>query len=100
MTHWEDGEYADPDADVVDNTDSEQYRKYPSVHPKYYLAKDSWDKDLRTDPDVIEVVERLEDDANADLADLKIVEVPEGVEWKIDEYDGAEHIAEKHRTWS
>jgi hypothetical protein len=30
---------------------------------------------------------------------LKVVEIPDGVEWEIAEYDGSEHIAEKHRTW-
>ena len=29
-----------------------------------------------------------------------IVEVPDGGEWELDEYDGIEHVAEKHRTWS
>ena len=32
-------------------------------------------------------------------ASLKVVEVPEDAEWEIDEYDGNEHVAEKHRTW-
>lgn len=31
---------------------------------------------------------------------LKIVEIPDDVDWQIEEYDGSEHIAEKHRTWS
>jgi hypothetical protein len=31
---------------------------------------------------------------------LKIVEVPADVEWVIDVYDGNEHVAEAHRTWS
>jgi hypothetical protein len=30
---------------------------------------------------------------------LRIVEIPDGVEWHISEYDGIEHIAENHRTW-
>jgi len=31
---------------------------------------------------------------------LKIVDIPDGVEWEIEEYDGMEWVAEKHRTWS
>lgn len=31
--------------------------------------------------------------------DLSIVEVPEGVEWVITEYDGAETVREKHRVF-
>ena len=38
--------------------------------------------------------------ANGNHADLKIVEIPANVEWQIDEYDGAEWVSEKHRTWS
>lgn len=30
---------------------------------------------------------------------LKVVSIPADVEWQIEEYDGAEWIAEKHRTW-
>jgi len=34
------------------------------------------------------------------FADLKIVEIPDGTNYEIDEYDGNEHVAEVHRTWS
>jgi len=27
------------------------------------------------------------------------VEVPDDVDWYVEEYDGLEHIAERHRTW-
>lgn len=30
---------------------------------------------------------------------IKIVDIPDDVEWELCEYDGIEHIAEKHRTW-
>lgn len=53
----------------------------------------------RADPLLIQVVEELKEVANGRCADLKIVEIPDGVEWEIDEYDGMEHVAEKHRTW-
>ena len=48
---------------------------------------------------LVEVVEKLGSAANGSHASLKIVEIPENVEWEIDEYDGMEHVAEKHRTW-
>lgn len=54
----------------------------------------------RDDPDLIAVVEELGEQANDQLADLKVVEIPDGVVWKIANYDGLEHIAEVHRTWS
>jgi hypothetical protein len=48
---------------------------------------------------LIEVIEELGDAANGDCAELAIVEIPDDVEWEISEYDGREHVAEKHRTW-
>jgi hypothetical protein len=37
--------------------------------------------------------------ASDPLAQLQVVEIPDGVEWQIEEYDGVEWVAEKHRTW-
>jgi hypothetical protein len=53
----------------------------------------------RSDPLLVQVVEELGEEANGSYAKLKIVEIPDDVEYTIDEYDGVEHIAEKHRTW-
>ena len=62
---------------------------------------DLWtDRDIaRDDPVLVAIVRELGADANGNYADLKIVEVPYGVEWHIEEYDGMEWVAEKHRTW-
>ena len=54
----------------------------------------------RDDPDLIAVIEELGDEANGSCSKLKVVEIPSDVEWGIEEYDGLEHVAEKHRTWS
>ena len=54
----------------------------------------------RDDPLLIECIETLGDKANGDCAKLKIVEIPDGTDYIVDEYDGNEHIAEKHETWS
>lgn len=54
----------------------------------------------RNDPDLIAVVEELGDAANGRCAKLGIVEIPDGTDFVIEEYDGLEHIAEAHRTWS
>lgn len=53
----------------------------------------------RDDPVLIEVIEELGDAANGEHAELAIVEIPDDVEWEISEYDGSEHVAEKHRVW-
>lgn len=54
----------------------------------------------RHDPRVIQVIEELGDRANGACAALRIVEIPDGTDYEISEYDGIEHIAEKHQTWS
>lgn len=54
----------------------------------------------RDDLDLIAVVEELGEKANGDHAELKIVEIPDDVDWIIEEYDGNEWVAEKHRIWN
>jgi len=54
----------------------------------------------RNDPILVEIVEQLGESANGRFAELKVVEIPDDVVWGIEEYDGAEWIAEKHRTWN
>ena len=53
----------------------------------------------RNDSVLVEVVELLKDKANGRFACLKVIEIPEDVDWYIEEYDGNEWVAEKHRTW-
>ena len=53
----------------------------------------------RSDPVLVAVVEDLGERANGACARLVVVEIPDGVEYEIKEFDGLEHIAEKHRTW-
>ena len=52
----------------------------------------------RTDPDLIAAIETLGDRARRG-SKLKVVEVPDGVEWYIHEYDGWESVHEVHRVW-
>jgi hypothetical protein len=54
----------------------------------------------RDDPYLVQVVKEMGDAASGPHAKLKIVEIPGDVDWFVSEYDGAEWIAEKHRTWS
>ena len=65
------------------------------------LAKQVWyEREIpRDDPALVQVVEELGAKANARFADLAVVEIPDGVAWQIGEYDGLEHVAEKHRVW-
>lgn len=48
---------------------------------------------------LIEAVSKLKDKANGLYSELKIVEIPDDVEWQVFAINGEEWIAEKHRTW-
>ena len=59
-----------------------------------------WDLN-RADPALIQVIKEMgTESAGGTYSELKIVDIPDGVEWEIEEYDGMEWVAEKHRTWS
>lgn len=53
----------------------------------------------RNDPALVQTVEELGDRANGKHAELAITEIPDGVDFEVEEYDGKEWVAEKHRTW-
>ena len=53
----------------------------------------------RNDPVLVQVVEELGEKASGTDALLKVVEIPDGVDWQIQQNTGSEWIEEKHRTW-
>ena len=53
----------------------------------------------RDDEALVKVVEELGELASGEYAKLTVVEIPDDVEWHIEEYDGIETIAENHRKW-
>jgi len=68
----------------------------------YYLDNDEWfncREIPRNDVELVRVVKELGEKANGFAASLKVVEIPEDVDWYVEEYDGNEWVAEKHRTW-
>lgn len=67
--------------------DDEHYFSY------YDLSND------RTDPVLVQVVEELEGAANGFASELMIVDIPDDIEFTVEEYDGLEWVAEAHRTW-
>lgn len=65
----------------VDGNSDLIYESFDDELGKYYYAK--YDRDFRTNLDVISVVKLLGDEANGYGSKLKIVEIPEEVEWEI-----------------
>lgn len=73
---------------------------YKDFNAEYDKIKLDCRPDDRADPLLVQVVEELGAAANGSCASLKVVEIPDGTDWEIDEYDGMESVHEKHRSWS
>lgn len=54
----------------------------------------------RNDDLLIHVIEELGDKANTSVSKLKIIDIPDDIDWEITEYDGYEQVEEEHRVWS
>jgi hypothetical protein len=71
----------------------------------YKFLDFSWDgygydfNDSRDCPKLIKAVETLGDKASGTCAHLTIVEIPDGTDWYIDDYDGWETVRERHQSW-
>lgn len=80
----------------LSNRAAQEYKRLAGI------TDSSWhDREIpRNDPYLVQIVRELGIAANGSNANLKIVEIPGDVDWLIQEYDGAEWIAETHRTWS
>lgn len=102
--------------------DTKDYNKYIRINEEvddqnyfcvhYYTKEINNEKDLeeddiyfserdieRNDPVLIAIVEEMGEKANGSCANLQVVDIPNDVEWYIDDYDGHETIREKHRSW-
>lgn len=70
----------DPKVDSITLANYQEIKKYKPIDYEF----------KRTDKDLVAVVEELGDEANGDFAELVVVEIPDGYEYRIDEYDGIE----------
>ena len=73
------------------------YKGFAGVDEKMICEYDLYEN--RADPALVSVVEDMGEKANGWAAELKVVDVPDGVEWDVHENDGLEWVAEKHRIW-
>jgi hypothetical protein len=66
-----------------------------------YQARWLHDRDIsRDDKDLVGVVEELGSErASGKFAQLEIVEIPDGANWELEEYDGIEWVSESHQRW-
>lgn len=53
----------------------------------------------RNDLHLVQVVEELGERASGRFGQIRLIEIPDDVDWEIDEYDGLETVHEKHRSW-
>ena len=102
----------------IDSAWKEAYEKFGGVGPSPYLERALVhygtqldfmsegnpgyfsDKDIPRDgPVLIQVIAELGKGADAESARLKVVEIPDDVDWEIEKCNGREWVAEKHRTW-
>lgn len=71
----------------------------------YYVASPGgrvpWSyRDLsRDDPVLVSIVREIGQDAAGNLSRLEIVEIPDDIEWELQECGGIEWVVEKHRRW-
>jgi len=90
--------------DRIESKEGEDFYKMPieerAAYNKAHSEQTVYPRGIeRHDPALIQAVEELGGKANGDHAELAVVEIPDGVEYSIEEYDGNEHVAEQHRTW-
>ena len=74
----------------------EDYKKRKNITDENFYH---WDIP-RDCPHLVAMVEEGGTDVDGIYSELKVVDVPDDVNWFIHEYDGMEHVAERHRTWS
>lgn len=53
----------------------------------------------RTNENLIRCIEELGEKASWECANIKVIEIPDDIEFEIEEYEGIEWVSEKHRTW-
>lgn len=94
MENWK--LYEDSNANKTDNILTNQYYFYNwgfgllMNHDRSIIYEFINENESRMDPDLIEIVEIMKEDANGKHAKLKVVEL--GIYWDIKEYDGKETV--------
>ena len=77
-------------------------------NPNDFKKKDLWNNhyltsrpENRSDPHLVQTVEELGSNAaSGSAAKLKVIEIPDGIDWELNEYDGIESVHQTHQSWS
>ena len=85
--------------DLGDGFFTEEFMGSVILKDEMLYSFDNHKDELRSNTDLIKVVESMGKEANGYCASLQVTEIPDGVDFEIDEYDGFESIHEKHRSW-
>lgn len=56
--------------------------------------------DLRVNPIFISIVEELCEESYGKRSKLKVIEIPDDIDYYISDYDGIESVHENHRIWN
>lgn len=87
---------------VLLNKDYGGFQIYDEVQKEYFsrtgIEISKYCNDKREDEVLIDIVERLGEKANV-YSELVIVEIPEDLDYIIDDYDGIETLHEKVKEW-
>jgi len=74
----------------------EDYKKRKNITDENFYH---WDIP-RDCPHLVAMVEEGGTNVDGIYSELKVVDIPDDANWYIEEYDGMEHVAERHMTWS
>jgi len=89
--------FADGAEITLEDTDSHSWRAFNTNSPTPRVPLERAPKD-RTDPKLVQVVEELGSAASGKWAELKVIEIPDGIEWVIISNGGFETVHEILRS--
>lgn len=65
----------------------------------YEIINIPYAEEMRCNPHVINCVESLGAAAESDYSHFEIIEIPDNIDWYIEDNDGFEEVHEMHRFW-